>query len=460
MKRAGNHQAIRFGLIVALLLAVVATQYAGAQAPRPRRVAVFGSSVANGTGDELRKEGYTGRLRELLAPKGWEVLNLSRGGDNTRTMAPRFAPEGTPQPNTRYLLPVNPGYVVLGLSLGNEGIINAKTPEDKDGIFTQYQAGIRGFVDRSRQNNIVPVVTLCYTRNDFTAVEYEYTRRMNLLINTWDVPSVNFLGAVDNGEGKWADGFWNDGLHPNASGHSELLTTFVPSLFEALERGKPTPAMERADGFTRISGGASPLRFFPESTIHPFAVVMNVRAQGDGSVGAIDGKILDAASDGKRTQLTPSSAFNSNLGTQGGVWVYRSANGSTIASDVKADTSWHQVVLSHYTARGETLLFVDGRLAGRTAERLQPERFVFGAGGRPASGRSRQVDLKDVMVYRSALNADEAAALQKGTLLQASLELYAPLRDRNLAPGAALENRAQSLSALRVGDGALAHAER
>src|SRR5215471_21213720 len=83
-------------------------------ANRPRRIAVFGSSVANGTGDEFGKEGYTGLLRQLLQPRGWEVLNQSRGGDTTKTMMPRFAPEGTPAPNTRYLLPVHPGYVVIG----------------------------------------------------------------------------------------------------------------------------------------------------------------------------------------------------------------------------------------------------------------------------------------------------------------------------------------------------------
>jgi hypothetical protein len=105
-------------------------------------------------------------------------------------------------------------------------------------------------------------------------------------------------------------------------------------------------------------------------------------------------------------------------------------------------------------------LYIDEHLVGRTSERLQPERFVFGAGGRSASGRSRQIDLKDVMIYRSALNADEVAVLRKGSLLQASLDVYAPLRDRTLASGTALENRAQSLSALKVGDGSLAHMDR
>ena len=32
----------------------------------------------------------------MLAPKGWEVLNQSRGGDTTKLLATRWAPEGAP----------------------------------------------------------------------------------------------------------------------------------------------------------------------------------------------------------------------------------------------------------------------------------------------------------------------------------------------------------------------------
>ncbi len=200
-------------VVAAIALASATTPVSGQPvlpAAAPRRIAIFGSSVAAGTGDELKQEGYTGRLRALLAPAGWEVLNQSRGGDNTVTMAPRFAPpaDGPPNPTIKYLLPVNPSYVVIGLSLGNEGIANVKTVAEKDSIFAQFAKGIKDFIDRSREHHIVPIVSLCYTRMDFTAVEYAYTRRMNLLINSWDVPSVNFLGAVDDGTGKWANGFW------------------------------------------------------------------------------------------------------------------------------------------------------------------------------------------------------------------------------------------------------------
>ena len=55
----------------------------GAAGGSGRRIAIFGSSVASGTGDESGRSGYAGLLRDLLQPRGWEVVNQSRGGDNT-----------------------------------------------------------------------------------------------------------------------------------------------------------------------------------------------------------------------------------------------------------------------------------------------------------------------------------------------------------------------------------------
>jgi lysophospholipase L1-like esterase len=449
------HRCAAVAAIVALTLTVL-----HAQKPA-RRIAVFGSSVAFGTGDDLAREGYTGRLREMLAPRGWEVLNQSRGGDNTKTMAPRFTPAGEPDLRTRYLLPVHPSYVLLGLSLGNEGIRQAEGQSGKDAIFAQFESGMRGFVERSRENHIIPVITLCYTRNDFTAVEYEYTRRMNLLINGWDVPSVNFLGAVDDGEGKWAKGFWHDSLHPNAAGHAEMTMTFVPSLFDAIEQGKPLPQRSTSTGFARVTGPAA-ITFAPESTMHPFALAFAARAQADGAIAALSGSIVTVASAIKREErarggalefeastVATAAPFTASIGVRSGAWAYTAASGQTIASTVKADGQWHQVALSHYTARGETLFFVDGALAGRTNERLETNRLALGG----------QADLKDLMIYRSALNADEVSALNKGTLLQASLEVYAPLADAKIKAGAPLENRAQSLSAAKAGAG-IVHVER
>jgi len=438
-------------LVVALGLTAAHAQNGAA---KPRRIAVFGSSVANGTGDELAKEGYTGRLRELLAPRGWEVLNQSRGGDNTIRMAPRFAPAGAPEPNVRYLLPVNPAYVLLGLSLGNEGIRDAATRADKDAIFDQFAKGMRGFVDRSRQHGIVPVITLCYTRMDFTDIEYEYTRRMNVLLNSWDVPTVNFLGAVDDGSGKWARGFWFDSLHPNAAGHVEITRTFVPTLFEALERGKPMPQRVFSDNFVHLTPGDLRIVFAPPDPVHSFAYGFTGRAQQNGTVATIAGRRLDIAIEATKLErggrtvefesatLTPSESFVSGVVVANGRWAYRGVDGGLIRSEVPADRSWHQVLVSHYTARGQTLLFLDGKLAGAIPERLEPARFTLGG----TSG----FDARDFVFYRSALNADEATALHGGKLLQASLEIYSPLDNVELRAGGLVANLAQSTTAAQV----------
>jgi len=443
------------------------------------RIAFFGSSVPNGTGDETGQEGYTGRMRMLLEPDGWEVLNRSRGGDNTITIAPRFEPAGAPDPATRYLTTVEPGYAVLALSLGNEGIMECApgetrrctaTRDEADGIFEQYATGLWALVERTRAAGIVPIVTLCYTRSDFTEREYAYTRRMNLLINSWDVPSVNLLGAIDDGGGRWATGFVTDPLHPNSAGFIEMTHAFVPSLFDALAAGKPLPVKSTAPGFVRVrDGSVTPLSFSPDETMRSFAMSFLVRAGGDGTVAAVAGQTLDvtvAQRDYQRRNgavpvavhdLAPSGRTRTRVAVTDGRLSYVAASGETVMSNVSAtDGGWHHVVLTHYVARGETLLFVDGVATGSVAEQLQPEQFVLGGAGMASIDAPEQADYRDWMIHRAGLNADEARALHAGTLLQASLEVYAPLRG---SADTAFENLAQSLSAVTVEPAGVTHSQ-
>jgi hypothetical protein len=289
---------------------------------------------------------------------------------------------------------------------------------------------------------------------------------MNLAINGWDVPSVNFLGAVDDGTGKWAKGFWHDSLHPNAAGHDELLRTFVPTLFEAIEQGKATPVRSTTAGFARVKGPEGSITFTPDASMHPFAFGITVRASREGDVATVSGHTLEAAMAMKKeeraggrgslefetTTLTAGAPFVATIGVERGVWTYTASTHGKVVSEVKADAVPHHLVLSHYTARGETLFFIDGKLAGRVSERLEPNRFVVGG---------VQADYKDLMIYRSALNADEIAALEGGRLLQASLEVYSPLVEAQFRSGGTVENLAQSLTAAAtVGAGTVQHVDR
>jgi hypothetical protein len=366
----------------------------------------------------------------------------------------RFAPEGNPDPKTRYLVSVNPSYVVIGLSFGNENLYESKTKAEKDAVYDGYLKGIRAVVDRARQNAITPVVMLCYTRDLYTPEDYEYVRRANVEQAQWDVPTVNVLGAIDDGSGHWALG-WDD-KHPQASGHAEFAYAFVPSLFEALEKGKPNPVKAAGGGFARIASGAAPLTFAPEETMHPFALSVMVRTLTDGTIAAISGSTLTTRSEMRSnegmaftaTTLVADKPFATGIAVRNGRFAYTSAAGTSgIVSGVRADGQWHHIVLSHFTARGETMFFVDGRLLGSVKERLEPTKFVIGSRG----------DYKDVFLYRSALNADEVAALRAGKMLKGSLEIYSPLTDADFKTDGTVENRAQSLSGFRVGRDPIVH---
>ena len=451
-----------------LVVAVIAATNTGlaqtvAQPSRENRIAIWGSSVANGTGDESRQGGYAGHLQKLLEKRGWELINQSQGGDNTVTIASRFEPGASPEENTRYLTSVDPAYVIIGLSLGNEGIAQCQLGQssrctnslaEANAVFDQFASGLRGLVDRARDAGITPVVTLPYARSDFWEREYGLTRRMNLLINSWNVPSVNTLGAVDDGQGRWARGLWADPYHPNAAGHAEIAYSFVPSLFAALRAGKPIPRRSRGGGFAHLlSDSPDAMSYDVDGTMHSFALTFTVRPATDGPIAAIRGQLLDSEFtivrrsygafewDTESLKLTPAEGFAAALGVSNGRIAYCSHSGDSISTSIGKSGTWYDVTLTHYAGRGETLLYVDGERIGSVTERLQPTAFMLGG--------TASTDYRDWMIHRSGLNEDEVYALHSGRLLQASLEIYSPLGGED-----PIANQAQSTSEPRV-DGAI-----
>lgn len=245
---------------------------------------IFGSSVAQGyhgpgspgyTNGSFAL-GYGGRLTPLLEQTGWLVTNRSVGGNTTTLLNDRFDADA---------VPVNPDVILIGLSLGNEGLVfnpDAEIP------FESFRSGMTNLIHRSRTNGFYPVVTLTYPHALYDATKYAYLKRMNLVMNTWDVPGVNFLGAVDNGAGQWADGHFADDAHPNPTGYQEMFAAFVPSLFDAITLGKTNrPSLDGTPGFARVTnGGPAPLTFTPDRTVRGFTTAFRVRATETGTVAA------------------------------------------------------------------------------------------------------------------------------------------------------------------------------
>ena len=386
----------------------------------PFKISVMGSSVANGQG-ATNNHGYAYMYGELLDERfrnqeskfPWYTSGIAVNGNNTLNLLARY----------NDLIHDCGTYVIFGLSLGNEGIHNAA---DQQAVYNQFRDNMQTLIKKAREDGKYPVMMNNYTRGDFDASDYEYVKQMNLLIHEWDLPSVNLLGAIDNGSGVWANGYQNgdDIYHPTTDGHREFTYAMVPSLFDAIDAGKKQPV--RVIGTSYFLADKRVLEFTPEETVHPFTISFKVK-------GTADGIIASFANGGNAT---------GTLKIQDGVVVYDSPLTGEIKGTVNVtDNQWHVVSLTHYYAQGRTLLYTDKALAGELDEKLTVGKFIVGD-NTSTVGR----EYSELFFYRSAMVQEEIDKLCDGRMLKSSLEIYAPLDGSK----STIENLAQSMNSVTL----------
>lgn len=159
------------------------------------RISAFGSSVCNGHGATDNK-GYAWLYGEMLKERTandetanpFYVSGIAVGGNTTQMLLDRYGD----------LIRDHSRYVLIGLSLGNEGIHESG---NKENTMNQFAQNMQKLIARMQADGKVPVVMNNYTRADFTADDYTYIKKLNLLINQWEVPSLSTLGAIKDNVG-------------------------------------------------------------------------------------------------------------------------------------------------------------------------------------------------------------------------------------------------------------------
>ncbi len=363
-------------------------------------ITFFGSSVCNGQGaEEVNhvKHGYAWLYAQLLdarhqadsAAGVYSYSNTSVNGINTirhMEMLPTH-------------LPADSGYAVIGLGLGNEGLHGAA---NQQAVYDHWKTNMHTIIRTAQQTGKTVVVTNNYPRGDYNATDYGYVKQMNLEMHEWDVPTVNFLGALDNcaGNGQWASGYQNgdDIYHPGQAGYVEMMHAFVPSLFDALEANKAKPTRQTGEGVTLTS--SQRIVITPEDTVHAFTLAFRVKNI---------------------------SALHLN-------WTLNAGTAPVVSSAI-ADANWHTVFVSHYYAAGKTYVYLDGELQGSATDGKMLLNQVTLSG---------VCSISDLHFWRSGMNADEVAAFEAGKMLCSSLELYCPLNSGSTA------NIAQSMNSIKI----------
>lgn len=224
-------------------------------------VAFFGSSVCRGVGaDSLR--GYAWQVQKHILTTDslcFPSVNISVDGNNTYDLLARFNND---------VLTTNAKYVVFGVSLGNEGL-----HEHGEAALLSYRENMQRLISMVSEAGRVPVVCNNYGRADFNPVDYQDLIEVNMEVQQWEVPTINIGGVVDDGAGHWAKDYWDgeDTYHPNTAGHTEMFTAFPPSLFQALEQGKPLPERKPVSS-DMLSEQRQTVEFTAEGVLHSFTL--------------------------------------------------------------------------------------------------------------------------------------------------------------------------------------------
>lgn len=362
------------------------------------KIVFMGSSVCQGMGAE-GSHGYASMYKDLLISRAynslgynWNVSNISIPGDNTIKVLNRWEHD---------LLPEKGNYVVYGLSLGNEGV-----KDRKQVAYDDFNENMSLLVSKAREEEYVPVIMNNYTRFDFEEEEYNYIKEMNLHIHQMDVPSVNLLGTIDNGTGKWAEGYYADGWHPNRAGHFEFYLAMVPSLFDALKDGKRLP--ERMTGNGSLM--SSSLLLMPEEKVHSYTTIFSFKTKGTGTICEL---------------MTNGGLATISLDGQNNTLVYKNNRGKQIVCRMNnPETEWFRVALTHYYAWGKTMLYINGVGQGHVDERTELYSVKINTLSKPTT-------VADWFFYRSGMNANEMEAIESGAMLKSSLEVYVPMHDKD-----------------------------
>ncbi len=196
------------------------------------KILVIGSSVALGHKAWFLK-GWVWLLAQALQQKyGHQLVNVSEVGANVSRTIARFGSVVTPE---------QPDIVIIALSLGNEGLAYC-SPHEGRAVQRRFESGLQQLVKMTRDIGAIPILGGVYPNGDYSLEHYWLIRDTHKRMLSWDVTVLDWLAAVDDGQGRWKTGTSFDPAHPNTIGHNLMYQQIDQHLFDL---GKDELAKEK-----------------------------------------------------------------------------------------------------------------------------------------------------------------------------------------------------------------------
>ncbi|MGF1935430.1 MAG: DUF1796 family putative cysteine peptidase [Nostoc sp. ChiQUE02] len=191
------------------------------------KIVVIGSSVALGHKAWFLK-GWVWLLAQALQQKyGHKLVNVSEVGANVSRTNARFP---------WFVTPEQPDIVIIALSLGNEGLAYCP-PHERRAVQRRFESGLQQLVKMTRDIGAIPILGGVYPNGDYSLEHYSLIRDTHKRMLSWGVPVLDWLAAVDDGQGRWKAGTSFDPAHPNTVGHSLMYQQIDHHLFDINKDG-------------------------------------------------------------------------------------------------------------------------------------------------------------------------------------------------------------------------------
>lgn len=399
-----------------------------------KKTIVFtGSSSTEGTGttDRLTK-GYVELFKTKLGTAKYNIINRGVGGDNTGGMINRFYKD---------VAPLDPDFVFLAFTLGNEGYVSAT---DKRALVNQFRDNTLRLCHMVKQLGAVPIVMTQAPTRAYDAVFYDYAQKLTDELESAGVHMCDWGGVVDAMDGTYKpiDSIMNDDVHYKDAAHVEISNCIPPTLFDkaAFKQGGYLPSPK---GYINTGALVSQTPIYYEPTdITTFTYSMKFRKTTTDLVGLVS--------------FNSSQRLLIQASAQGGIMQYNGgeATSPTIVTIIDGksfnDSTWYTLTISYSPIDKVMKVYVDGILA-KTIPSVTLSLTKLSVGGRDgATSTLKNTDIKDVTLYRTRLTDKKILSLYEGTVSQTSLEIFSPLHDKVVSRGQNLINLAPTSVCLTI----------
>lgn len=384
--------------------------------PQDKVCVGIGSSVLNGYG-ATGNDGWFQKLGTLMVARGWTWINAAADGEGSGTQLARFQ---------RDVLARRPSVIIIGPSLGVDGLAGSGTPEAVvQTLFQNTQKMCRMAVT----SGAVPVIALMPTKDVYTATEFEWHKASCRQLAALGYPVIDFVNMLtDPTNGHYRAGYSSDGTHPNDAGYLAAYRCTSPTQIEfaATERRVPVPARTNHHLSVNDEGGAAsgwvPLRCRINETrsdydLAPRSVTVAVDVRMRQGVFHRNNALINVVLSSDATLRVRNTDSNRVLE------VASTAGTALISSaiDVVLTREWHRVLLRYEHGSGVVTLMIDGNTIGTTTLAADQTCSAVTFGGRnDLSVPFEGADIRRMTMWRHGLSNDQCLADFRGEFIQGS----------------------------------------